>query len=125
MGESMRTSFVLFAVGILALALSQGQGEAQPGIKGAFDLNAKATSVKPNGTRFPHTLSNQQLESLISDLQESVASLKKEVATLKAGLNKANSSLETVKSGLGAPKGYTTMYITRANLDHVEGTALM
>lgn len=62
-------------------------------------------------------------------LASRVDDLEKEQATLKAALKKAQDDVKAYKAECDQrnmpPHGYTTMFITRANFDHVEGTALM
>lgn len=65
------------------------------------------------------------MELLVSRVDD----LEKQQAVIKAALKQAQDDLKKNKAECdlrnSPPKGYTTMYITRTNFDHVEGTALM
>jgi hypothetical protein len=63
------------------------------------------------------------LTSRVDDLEKENVTLHAELDALRKDLSKYHA--EFTRIAQGAPQGYTSMYITRANFDNVEGTALM
>lgn len=65
------------------------------------------------------------LKGRVDDLELNVANLTKALKKSQDDLKTSQTEIATLQSLNKPPKGYTVMYITRANLDHVEGSALM